>query len=130
MFKLKYLEYRNSGSVEEVSFEEYMDLVYFVASNKIKDDDVVSITLFDEEMDLNGLANKVMANIEAYKIAHDKSRDVDELNWEDEESEEEEDEQESDSEEDEDDDYSEECSIDPERLHDEVMRTLDAIFNS
>lgn len=128
MFKLKY---RNSGSVEEVSFEEYMDLVYFVASNKIKDDDVVSINLFGEEMDLNGLADYVATNIEAYKIANDESRNVDELNWEDEESEKEEDEQESDSEEeDEDDDCGEDCNIDPERLHAEVMRTLDAIFNS
>lgn len=115
MFKLKY---RNSGSVEEVSFEEYMDLVYFVASNKIKDDDVVSINLFGEEMDLNGLADYVTTTIEAYKIANDESRNVDELNWEDEESKEDED------------DYSEDCSIDPERLHDDVMRTLDAIFNS
>lgn len=108
MFKLKY---RNSVSVVEVSFDEYIDLVYFVASNKIKDEDVVSITLFNEEMDLNGLATKVMSNIEAYKTAHDNSLDTEELDWEDNEDEDEDDELSSDD------------------VRDEVLDTLNDVFS-
>ena len=64
MFKLKY---RNNGSVEEVSFDSYRDMVYFVAKNKIADDAVESITLFGEEMTLGGLADKVVSNIDAQR---------------------------------------------------------------
>jgi len=53
MFKLKY---RNSVGVVEVNFDSYMELVFFVASNKIKDEDFVSITLGDEE-EIEGIDN-------------------------------------------------------------------------
>lgn len=66
MFKLKY---RVNSSVEEVSFNDFRDLVYFVAQNRIADDAVESITLFGEEMSLFGLADKVMNSIDEQKAA-------------------------------------------------------------
>ena len=78
MFKLKY---RNSVSTVEVSFDEYMDLVYYVAANKIQDADVVSITLFGQQFDMTGLYDMVKEKIENFKIAEDESMDVEELDW-------------------------------------------------
>jgi len=71
LFKLKY---RNAVSVVEVSFESYMDLVYFVASNKIGDDQFVAITLGDREIEgLDNLYGFVTSEIEEAKAAEAES---------------------------------------------------------
>ena len=67
MFKLKY---RNSVSDVEVSFDSYMDLVYYVAVNKIGDDDFISITMEDQTIEgLDNLYSYVARGIEAQKAA-------------------------------------------------------------
>ena len=110
MFKLKYRVI--SGSVEEVEFEDYLDMVAFVAEKKIPDDDVVSITIFGEEMSLFGLADKVADQIRAYKTANNAALDVDELDWEDGE---------------EDEDYDESPSFDPEDINSQVNEIFQSI---
>lgn len=53
MFKFSYV---NNGQVEEVEFNKYYELVRFVAQNKVRDDDFVSMSLGDE-VTINGLDN-------------------------------------------------------------------------
>jgi len=121
MFKLKY---RNNGSVEEVSFDSYRDMVYFVAKNKIADDAVESITLFGEEMTLSGLADKVVNNIDAQRAlevaaeSEDEEAEEDEDDFEDEEDESEEEPEEE----------SHEEKV-PNRA-DEVLAWFDNIYNN
>ena len=125
MFKLKY---RNSVSTVEVSFDEYIDMVYYVASNHINDADVVSITLFGQEVDLVGLYDIVKEKIEEYKTAQDENLDVEELDWEDEP-------EDSDCEadfasddEDDDEDYCNECTLTGEMI-DQLNNVLEEINN-
>jgi len=53
MFKFSYV---NNGQVEEVEFNKYYELVRFVAQNKVRDDDFVSMS-FSDEVTINGLDN-------------------------------------------------------------------------
>lgn len=102
MFKLKY---RNSVGVVEVNFDSYMELVFFVASNKIKDEDFVSITLGDEE-EIEGIDN--LYNVVADKVQEAiEARDVED-------------------EEDEEDDYVEDGDADDEV--NAAIRELNQIF--
>ena len=102
MFKLKY---RNSVGVVEVNFDSYMELVFFVASNKIKDEDFVSITLGDEE-EIEGIDYLYNVVADRVKEAMEAERAEDE--------------------EDEEDDYVEDSDVDDEV--DAAIRELDQIF--
>lgn len=53
MFKFSYV---NNGQVEEVEFNKYYELVRFVAQNKVRDEDFVSMSL-GEDVTINGLDN-------------------------------------------------------------------------
>ena len=104
MFKLKY---RNSVGVVEVNFDSYMELVFFVASNKIKDEDFVSITLGDEN-EIEGIDN-------LYNVVADSIHEAMEAKR-----------AESEEDEDEEDDYVEDGDADDEV--NAAIRELDQIF--
>ena len=105
MFKLKY---RNSVGVVEVNFDSYMELVFFVASNKIKDEDFVSITLGDEK-EIEGIDNLYNVVADSIHEAMEAKRAESE-------------------EDDEEDDYVEDGDADADDEVNAAIRELDQIF--
>ena len=74
MFKFSYV---NNGQVEEVEFSKYYELVRFVAQNKVRDDDFVSMSLGDE-VTINGLDNLAEYAIQKSNEAEEAERQYEE----------------------------------------------------
>jgi hypothetical protein len=74
MFKFSYV---NNGQVEEVEFNKYYELVRFVAQNKVRDDDFVSMSLGDE-VTINGLDNLAEYAIQKSNEAEEAERQYEE----------------------------------------------------
>jgi hypothetical protein len=67
MFNIKF---KDSGAIMTAEFENYLDLLYFVADKKIKDEDFVSINLGDSDIEgIDGLCAYTKAMVTEVKAA-------------------------------------------------------------
>lgn len=67
MFNIKF---KDSNATVTADFENYLDLLYFVADKKIKDEDFVSINLGDSDIEgIDGLCAYTKAMVTEVKAA-------------------------------------------------------------
>ena len=67
MFNIKF---KDSGATMTAEFENYLDLLYFVADKKIKDEDFVSINIGDSDIEgIDGLCAYTKAMVTEVKAA-------------------------------------------------------------
>lgn len=86
MFNIKF---KDSNATVTADFENYLDLLYFVADKKIKDEDFVSINLGDSDIEgIDGLSAYTKAMVTEVKAAQKAAEEAMEAEYQEEDGEE------------------------------------------
>lgn len=86
MFNIKF---KDSNATVTADFENYLDLLYFVADKKIKDEDFVSINLGDSDIEgIDGLCAYTKAMVTEVKAAQKAAEEAMEAEYQEEDGEE------------------------------------------
>lgn len=86
MFNIKF---KDSNATVTANFDNYLDLLYFVADKKIKDEDFVSINLGDSDIEgIDGLCAYTKAMVTEVKAAQKAAEEAIEAEYQEEDGEE------------------------------------------